>query len=313
MEDAHGAQVRVLDAAHEFLRALLAVHGHGHGAVEQRHAHDAVAQAEAGVGVGDLLLVPGLGAGGDLVLEGLAGARVGDVVPLQQGFQQFRVRTVAVVALAVVLEHQLPVGFFHQGGLHRHLGVLHVVGLHVMGQGGEEVVDRRRVLGQRDEDIAAGGLHVDRLEAVLLHVEVGAHFGAGEQQAAIQFVGPLVVGADQLGDLALFADAQARATVAADVVEGMDLALGTTDDDDRVVADLQGQVVALGGDLAGHAGDQPLLVEDLLHVDLEQALVVIERLRQGEAVVAFAEHFGRGLACGFKRIAQAQGGSDVHR
>ncbi|MCY1299033.1 hypothetical protein D9M70_485470 [compost metagenome] len=222
-------------------------------------------------------------------------------------------RTAAVVALAVVLDHQFPVGRFPDGGLHGHLGVLHVVRLHVMGQGGEEVVDGWRVFRQVDEDVAAGALHVHGLEAVFLHVEVGAHFGAGEQQAAVEFVGPLVVWADQFGDFALVADAQARATVAADVVKGVDLTLAATEDDDRVVSHLQGQVIALGGDLAGHAGDQPFLVEDLLHVDLEQALVVVERLRQGEAVVAFAEHFGRGLACGFKRIAQAQGGSDVHR
>ncbi|MNL66183.1 hypothetical protein D3C87_1906060 [compost metagenome] len=60
----------------------------------------------------------------------------------------------------------------------------------------QEVIDGRRVLRQADEDVAAGGLHVHRFEAVLVHVEVGAHFGAGEQQAAVEFVGPLVVVAD---------------------------------------------------------------------------------------------------------------------
>ncbi|MCY1440049.1 hypothetical protein D9M71_563070 [compost metagenome] len=101
--------------------------------------------------------------------------------------------------------------------------------------------------------------------------------------------------------------------MAADVVEGVDLAFGAAQDDDRVVADLQGEEVALGGDLAGHAGDQPLLLEDLLHVDLEQALVAIERLRQREAVVAGAQHLGGGLAGRFQRITKTQGRSDIHR
>src|SRR5690606_14100005 len=131
-------------------------------------------------------------------------------------------------------------------------------------QGRKELVDGRRVVRQADEDEAAGGLAVDRLEAVIGQVEAFAHFGAGEQQAAVQFVGPLVVRAHQLGDLALVADAQARATVTADVVEGMDLTFGAADDDDRVVTDLYGDEVALGRNLAGHAGDQPFLVEDLL-------------------------------------------------
>ena len=265
------------------------------------------------MGVRDLLGVPGAGAGRHLVLERLAGARVGDVVPLQQGLQQFRVGAVAVVALAVVLDHQLPVGGFADGGLHRHLGVLHVVRLHVVLERRQEVVDGRRVLRQADEDVAAGGLHLDRLQAVLLHVEVGAHLGAGEQQAAIQLVGPLVVGADQLGHLAFLAHAQARAAVPADIVEGMHLAFGATDHQDRVLADLQGEEIALGGNLAGHAGDQPFLVEDLLHVDLEQALVAVEGLRQREAVVAAAQHVGGGLAGRFQGIAETQGGSDVHR
>src|SRR3546814_3144217 len=40
VQDTHRTQVRVLDAAHQFGAALLAVQGHRHGALEQRHAHD---------------------------------------------------------------------------------------------------------------------------------------------------------------------------------------------------------------------------------------------------------------------------------
>ncbi|MNQ48150.1 hypothetical protein D3C85_620170 [compost metagenome] len=177
----------------------------------------------------------------------------------------------------------------------------------------QEVIDGWWVLRQADEDVAAGGLHVHRFEAVLVHVEVGAHFGAGEQQAAVEFVGPLVVVADQFGNLAFFAGAQSRTTVAADVMERVHHAFGATDNDDRVFADLQGQVVALGRDLAGHAGDQPLFLEDLLHVDIEQPLVAIERLRQRKRALALLEHLCGGLACGFQRIAQADFCGDVHR
>ncbi|MNF58121.1 hypothetical protein D3C84_396690 [compost metagenome] len=292
---------------------MLAIHGHGHSALEQRHAHDAITQAEAGVGVGNLLGVPLGGGLGDVILERLAGTRIGNVVPFQQGIEQLRVRTVAVVALAVVLQDQLPVGLLHQGGLHRHLGVLHVVGLHVMGQGSEEVVNRRRSFGQGDEDVAACGFALHRLEAVVLHIEVGAHLGAGEQEAAVDLVGPLMVRANQLGHLALVAGTQTRTAVAADVVEGMYHTFGAANDNDRVIADLQGQVVALGRDLAGHAGDQPFLVEDFLHVDLEQALVAVKGLRQRKGPLAALQHLGGGLACRFQGITQTQGRSDVHR
>ena len=101
--------------------------------------------------------------------------------------------------------------------------------------------------------------------------------------------------------------------MAADVVEGMHHAFGAANHDDRVIANLQGQVIALGRDLAGHAGDQPFLVENFLHIDLKQALVVVERLRQRKGALAALQHLGGGLACGLQRVAQAQGRSDIHR
>ncbi|MNC39373.1 hypothetical protein D3C75_880280 [compost metagenome] len=122
-----------------------------------------------------------------------------------------------------------------------------------------------------------------------------------------------MVRADQFGHLALVTDTQARTAVAADVVEGVHLTFGATHHDDRVLADLQGDVVALGRDLAGHAGDQPFFMEDLLHVDLEQTLVGVERLGQRVGALAGLQHLGGGLACRFQWIAQAQGCGDVHR
>jgi hypothetical protein len=90
-------------------------------------------------------------------------------------------------------------------------------------------------------------------------------------------------------------------------------AIGAPDHDDRVVTHLQGQEVTLGRNLAGHACNQPLLLEDFLHVDLKQSFVVIERLRQRIGALAVLQHLGGGLACGFQWIAQAQVCGDVHR
>ena len=313
MQDAHRTQVRVFDPPHEFCTALFAIQGHRHGALEQRHAHDAVAQAETGVRVRDFFGVPRRRAGGNVVLEPLIGTRIGDVIPLQQRFQQLGVRGVAVVALAVVFQHQFPIGFLHQGGLDRHLGVLHVVGFHVVVQRGEELVDGRWVLGQADKHVAAGGFNVHRFEAVLRHVETCTHFSAREQQSPVQFIGPLVVMAHQFGDFAFGRGAQPRAAMATYVMKRMHLPLCPANHDDRVVAHLQGHEVALGGYLAGHACNQPLLLEDFLQVDGEQPFVVVERLWQRKGALAVLQHLGGGLACRFQWIAQAQGCGDVHR
>jgi len=88
-------------------------------------------------------------------------------------------------------------------------------------------------------------------------------------------------------------------------MERMHHSIGTAEHDDRVLAHLQGQVVALGRDLAGHAGDQPLFLEDLLHVDIKQTLIGVERLGQRKGALALLQHLRGGLACGFQRIAQA--------
>ncbi len=77
----------------------------------------------------------------------------------------------------------------------------------------------------------------------LARIEIIAHL-TGEQQTAIELVGPLVVGAHELGGRSLVAGADARTTVAARVVERPDLSLTIADDYDRVVTDLHGEVVA---------------------------------------------------------------------
>ncbi len=188
-----------------------------------------------------------------------------------------------MVALAVVLEHQLPVGLLLDGGGHGHLEVGHVVEAQVAVEDGLEVAHVRRILGEADEQVAAGLGQRDRGESVVLESKVLAHLGAGEQQASVQLVGPLMVGAHQLGQLALFGGAQARSAMAAGVVEGVNGVAIAAHDDHRIMADVEGDEVALGGNLAAHAGEDPLALEDGLHVELEQSFIVVERLRQREA------------------------------
>ncbi|MNJ51109.1 hypothetical protein D3C77_464060 [compost metagenome] len=98
-----------------------------------------------------------------------------------------------------------------------------------------------------------------------------------------------------------------------DVMEGMHLTFSTAHYQDRVLADLQGEKVALGRDFTGHPSDQPFLLEDFFHVDLEQALVAIERLWQREGSLAALQHLGSRLARRFQWIAQTQSCGDVHR
>ena len=82
--------------------------------------------------------------------------------------------------------------------------------------------------------------------------------GLGEDQAAVGPVGPLVVGADDVADLAARLLEQPRAAVPADVVEGADLLVVVAQDDHRVRADVDGDVVAGFGDLRLGGAEQPV-------------------------------------------------------
>ena len=63
--------------------------------------------------------------------------------------------------------------------------------------------------------------------------------------------------------------------------------------DDGIVANIQCHEVTLGRDLACHAGKQPLLFEDLLHIKSEQTGIVIKRLRKRKGAPPCLQHLGR--------------------
>ena len=143
----------------------------------------------------------------------------------------------------------------------------------------DEGVERRGVVGEADVDEAVDVAAVDGLQAVLGRVEVRVHV-ARPEQAAVELVGPLVVGADDLRVGSLRRAAEGRAAVAAGVVEGADRAVGAADDDDRVEADLVGDVAAGLRQLAGGHGEEPAPVPDPLEVELEDVGVGVEGARE---------------------------------
>ncbi|MDT4866033.1 hypothetical protein FQZ97_1008690 [compost metagenome] len=126
-----------------------------------------------------------------------------------------------------------------------------------------------------------------RLEAVVGSVEVGAHV-AGEQQLAIQVERPFVIGADQLGDLALGFGTDLGAPMPAGIVERPHLAIATAHHRNRIVADLQGQVLAGLLQFECVPGEDPLLVPDLFKILAIDFGVAVNRARQGMTLFALA-------------------------
>ncbi len=104
----------------------------------------------------------------------------------------------AVVTLAIVLPDQLPIALLDDGAFEGDLRFPQAMRREI---GRDRLAERpevHRVFGKTDEDVTADGLAVDRLQTVLGRVEALGHLPR-EEQAAVEFVGPLVVGTDEFG------------------------------------------------------------------------------------------------------------------
>ena len=175
------------------------------------------------------------------------------------------VRRCAVIALQVVLQHQLPVG-------------LHVVVLAVGNPGGGQVIGaQRRFDGfERRIERGRGRVAVDENQALehrapgpLQRIQRGVEVAfalhrPGGPEPAIQFVDPAVVGTDEGPAGALRTLADPGAPMPADIHQGMDSLLAVAHHDDGIFPEIVGEVVAGLRDLADVPRIEPALVQDLI-------------------------------------------------
>ncbi len=260
-------------------------HG-GVGHVAEQHA---VAVAEAEPAVVGLRV-----AGAELaVVQGAAGRAVLDVdlLAVLHGGHVVVVHGTDVVAVQAVLVLQLPVALEGVGGAARQHFQLAAGGLrhhHVeedlrvaeeifQGVGGIDV--------EADEDEALVAFDAGLLQAAAGLVEVRRVLAGGLDlhQAAVALVAPGVEGAGEGGLVALAHPGEGSAAVLAGVDQRVQLAAGVAGDDHRLAPGAQGDEVVGVGDLAFVAGVDPLLLEDQLHLQVEQ-------FRLGEHVPGDAVH-----------------------
>jgi hypothetical protein len=123
---------------------------------------------------------------------------------------------------------------------------------------------------------------VDVLQRVvrLLEVRHLVHVRRADQPA-VEIVGPRVIRAlDAAGELPGGLVADARAAVAADVVEGADLAGGVARDDDVVAVQLADEVLAGALRLFRSAGVEPHRPEESIELRLQQRRLRVVARRQ---------------------------------
>ena len=198
----------------------------------------------------------------------------------QQRHSQFWVIGRTVIALAVVLHGQLPVAVLDNVFLEGDLGVGDVMRRDVVLDRGAHVVKTRgRGFRQAYEQQSGQALDVHRLEAEAAALEVVTHVLVVHQFAA-QVVGPLVIGAHQVGDHAAPLRPQPRASMSADVVKRAHRHVIITYDDDRVAADVDREQVAGLGNLRFDAHEDPMTPEDQAQIALVDLRAQVERRRK---------------------------------
>src|SRR5690606_16339820 len=126
------------------------------------------------------------------------------------------------------------------------------------------------------------------------------------------------------GLVAALETAEHRAAMAAGIDEGVELAILVAGDEDRLPAHLGGVVVVLLGNLAFVGEVDPVALEDVLHLQFEQALVGEHLALAAEDALLFvvfnerikvieSQGHGRGLHCYcfYVMKAKALGGASI--
>ncbi|MNI34556.1 hypothetical protein D3C73_885490 [compost metagenome] len=182
-----------------------------------------------------------------------------------------------VIRVLDVLLHLLPVGGNVLAVVAQHLQLPAVIDASVVLPEllAEVVAKRRRLVREGGPDHAVDHLDPQLGQAVLLQVEVGGHPALALHtpaerhalQVAVQGVGPLVIGADQLLGVAEARLAELDPLVGAAVLDDRNLVLVRADHDAGLLAQGRGLPVADIGDFTFQADVQPVrAIPDLLQL-----------------------------------------------
>ena len=193
---------------------------------------------------------------------------------------QLRVPSFAVVALAVVLHDELPIRVLDEVTLRGHLRPGDVMPRQVRLDDLGHLVDVVRRGGtEADEDQPADDAEVHRAQREAGSVEAGS-LDTGGDEFARRRVRPLVVAADDVAHRAGQVVEQPSAPVAADIVVGADLTVVIADDNDRVGADVDREIVAGLRHLGDRCDEYPGRGEDPFDIAREELRADVERCRQ---------------------------------
>ena len=172
-----------------------------------------------------------------------------------------------VVTLVIDIDHRLPVEIELQViAFAETFHVLDAVEADLFFGRGHHLRYRRAFAAEANENQPVPDFAVERLEAVLLALELGKTVGFGDvPEAAVQVIGPAVKRADErLAAMPLFFRHDARSAMTANVVKSPNLALAVAHHDRAFVAHAEALVIPAAGQLGRVRDKQPAAQKDTI-------------------------------------------------
>ena len=211
-----------------------------------------------------------------------------------QNADQFGMAGIAVIAFAIVLHHQFPVGVFDIVVLHGDLETVEIVDADLIGDVGFHPVDRWRSVAHADEDQPTDILERDRSETVVRLVEILRH-AARREQIAVQTIGPLVIGTHQARGAATLIETDFGTPVTAAVPERAHFLVAPAHDDDRIAGQFEHEIVARILHMRDGARIEPDRLQHHLRIEVKCRFADIELTRQGVPLAVLLEQSRNGV------------------
>ena len=218
-----------------------------------------------------------------------------------------------MIAVAAIFHLHLPVAMEGVGGIAgQHFQTLGRLVDHLVDDDpglAQMILQRQDIMIERPEDEAAIAFdpHLGQVVRPFMIETVGIGAGAGilgAQQLAVGLEAPAMEGADEERLVATLAAAQLGAAMGAGIDHAIEAAILGPRQDHRRMADPGGEIVVLLLDLALMGQIDPVALEDIFHLQIEQ-------FRVGEDVAAAAENAGFRIVHdrGFNTVAQESHGA----
>ena len=169
---------------------------------------------------------------------------------------QFGMANIAMIAFAIILHHQFPIGVFDIIILHRDLETFEIIYRNLLSDIRLHTLNWRRRIGHTDEDQPTDIFQRNGVQAMVALGKIRFHATRSEK-LSVQTIGPLMIGTCQPRRAAFLFQADFRAAVAATIPKCPHLIIAPAHNDDRIIGQFEHEKIARIFHMCNGAGIEP--------------------------------------------------------